>query len=78
VTLTIPAGSFKKLRGQYVFKGEVGDVKVAAVISAPVKNSYGFAIGADGLDLTGVSNPVTVALQGDTNSGTTTVEAFIE
>jgi hypothetical protein len=53
VTLTIPAGSFKKVRGLYVYKAEVDGVEVAAVISAPVKNSYGFAIGADGLELTG-------------------------
>jgi CSLREA domain-containing protein len=78
VTLTIPAGSFKRVLGQYVFDGEVDGVKVAAVISAPVKNSYGFAIGADGLELTGVSNPVTVTLQVVANSGTTTIKALIE
>ena len=77
VTLTIPAGSFKKVLGQYVFKGEVDGVKVAAVISAPFKNSYGFTIGADGLELRGVSNPVTVTLQVGANSGTITVKALI-
>jgi len=78
VTLTIPAGSFKKVLSQYVFEGEVEGVKVAAVISAPFQNSYGFAIGADGLELTGVSNPVTVTLQVGANSGTTTIKALIE
>jgi len=36
---------------------------VAAAITAPVKNTYGFTITADGLDLAGVTNPVTVTLQ---------------
>ena len=52
-------------------------MKVAAVISALFKNSYGFTIGADGLELRGVSNPVTVTLQVGANSGTITVKALI-
>jgi hypothetical protein len=76
-SITIPAGSFKKSAGQYVFTGKVGDVDVAALITAPVKNSYGFSIGATRLELRGITNPVTVTLQVGTNTGTTSIKALI-
>jgi hypothetical protein len=76
VTLTIPAGSFKKVFGQYVFRGTVGGVNVSALITA-FRNNYGFLIEANGLTLTGISNPVTVKLQVDSAAGTKTVRALI-
>jgi predicted outer membrane repeat protein len=76
VTLTIPAGSFKKFFGQYVFRGNVDGVEVSALITA-FRTNYGFLIEANGLNLTGISNPVTVKLQVDSAAGTKTVRALI-
>jgi hypothetical protein len=44
---------------------------------APVKNTYGFTIGASGLPLTGISNPLTISLQVGANIGATNVKAVI-
>ena len=60
-----------------MFAGTVGGVKVAATITPLGKNTYGVLIGADGLELTGISNPVAVSLQLSANLGTTTVQAYI-
>jgi hypothetical protein len=76
-SLTIPAGSFKKVSGQYYFQGKVGDIDVTALITAPFKNSFGFLIAADGLELSGVTNPVGVTLQVGSNTGTANFKALI-
>ncbi|MGH8011089.1 MAG: choice-of-anchor Q domain-containing protein, partial [Candidatus Binataceae bacterium] len=77
VALTIPADSFKKFFGQYAFRGKVvGGVSVSALITG-FRNNYVFLIEADGLNLTGIGNPVTVTLRIDSDTGTKNVRAFI-
>jgi CSLREA domain-containing protein len=76
-SLTIPAGSFKKVLGEYVFTGKAGNVKVIALITSSVKKTYGFTISADGFDLQGITNPVTVTLQIGSDTGTKNVKAVI-
>jgi hypothetical protein len=77
VTLTIPPGSFKKILGQYVFVGTLDGVKVAALITSPHKNIYGFTIAEDGLDLVGITSPVALTLQLGSNIGTSNAKAVI-
>ena len=75
VTLTIPPGSFRRFDGQYVFRGKVRNVTVFALITPLFRNDYGFLIAANGLSLTGISNPVTVTLEAGLDSGTQNVRA---
>jgi hypothetical protein len=41
------------------------------------KNDYSFEIQGDGVDLSGIANPVTVALQIANDGGTASIKAFI-
>jgi hypothetical protein len=68
--VTIPAGSFKKSLGFFVFNGKVGLVSVDAAIVPLDNNSYVFTIAGDGLNLAGIANPVTVTLQIGSDTGT--------
>jgi hypothetical protein len=79
VSLTIPAGSFKKVAGVYLFEGEINGVSAfAELIPQANKSNYTFEISASGLELTGISNPVTVTLQVGPNTGTAAITATIK
>jgi hypothetical protein len=70
LAVTIPAGSFTLVRGQYKYSGTIGGINYGATISGPVDGVYQFTFAAFGLDVTGITNPVTVTLQIGPNIGT--------
>jgi hypothetical protein len=75
-SVTIPAGSFFKLiEGGFAFEGVIHGVSLEVQIVPLGNNIFTFqAVGA-GVDLTGLTNPVTVVLTIGIDSGTTTVAA---
>jgi hypothetical protein len=78
-SVTIPAGSFKqKPNGRFDFKGVINEMKLKVQI-VPLGNNI-FTFDADGkdVDLTGLTNPVTVVLTIGIDSGSTTVTAEFE
>jgi hypothetical protein len=75
--VSIPTGSFKLVKGIYAYSGKVNGVSIVAAISPLGKNSYGFTIDGQGLNLTGITNPVTVTLQIGSNIGSATGKALI-
>jgi CSLREA domain-containing protein len=74
---TIPAGHFTLVKGQYRYSGTLGGVKYGASISAPVHGVYEFTFAVFGVDVTGITNPVSVTLQIGSNIGTDDVAAAI-
>ena len=75
-SVTIPAGSFKqKPNGRFDFRGVINDVKLKAQIVSLGNNIFTFNAEGKGVDLTGLTNPVTVVLTIGIDSGTTTVTA---
>jgi predicted outer membrane repeat protein len=70
LAVTIPAGSFTLVKGQYQYSGTIGGIKYGASISGPVDGAYEFTFAAFGLDVTGITNPVSVTLQIGPNIGT--------
>ena len=76
-SLTIPAASFRRILGSFLFIGKAGGVSDDAAILPAGKNNYVFAIRGDGLSLSGVSNPVTVGLQIGNDGATASVRAHI-
>jgi CSLREA domain-containing protein len=70
LSLTIPAGSFKLVKGQYKYSGTIGGVNCGVTILAPVDGVYQFTFAAFGVDVTGITNPVSVILQIGGNIGT--------
>jgi hypothetical protein len=72
LSLTIPAGSFKLVKGQYKYSGTIDGVNYGVTIFAPVDGVYQFTFAAFGVDVTGITNQVTVTLQIGTNIGPTT------
>jgi DNA-binding beta-propeller fold protein YncE len=78
-SVTIPAGSFEqKPNGRFDFKGVINDVKLKAQIVPLGNNIFTFNAEGKGVDLTGLSNPVTVVLTIGIDSGTTAVTAEFE
>jgi DNA-binding beta-propeller fold protein YncE len=78
-SVTIPAGSFQqKPNGRFDFKGIINDVKLKAQIVPLGNNIFTFNAEGKGVDLTGLTNPVTVVLTIGTDSGTTAVRAEFE
>jgi hypothetical protein len=74
-SVMIPAGSFKGTFEGSVFDGAINGVSLRVQIVPLGNNIFSFnAVGA-GVDLTGLTNPVTVVLTIGINSGTTTVTA---
>jgi hypothetical protein len=73
-SVTIPAGSFNDSSFEgYVFDGLINGVSLRVQIVPLGNNIFTFdAVGTD-VDLTGLTNPVTVVLTIGINSGTTTV-----
>jgi len=75
-SLTIPAGSFhQKPNGRFDFKGVINDVKLKAQIVPLGNNIFTFNADGKGVDLTGLTNPITVVLTIGINSGSTAVIA---
>ncbi len=75
-SITIPAGSFvQDSEGNFEFEGTISGVTLDAEIAPLGSNSFSFSIEGKGVDLTGLTNPVTVVLTIGNNSGTTTVTA---
>jgi DNA-binding beta-propeller fold protein YncE len=78
-SVTIPAGSFeRKPNGRFDFKGVINEVKLKAQIVPLGNNIFTFNAEGKGVDLTGLTNPVTVVLTIGTDSGTTAVTAEFE
>jgi hypothetical protein len=63
LVVTIPAGHFTLVKGQYKYSGTISGVKYGVTILAPVNDVYQFTFAAFGIDVTGISNPVSVTLQ---------------
>ena len=78
-SVTIPPGSFEqKPNGRFDFKGVINDVKLKAQIVPLGNNIFTFNAEGKGVDLTGLTNPVTVVLTIGTDSGSTAVRAEFE
>jgi hypothetical protein len=73
-SVTIPTGSFKlNPTGRFSFEGTINGVSLDAQIVPLGNNIFTFKIKGAGVDLTGLTNPVTVVLTIGVDSGTTTV-----
>jgi hypothetical protein len=71
---TIPAGSFKrKGNGNFQFEGTIDGVTLDVKIEPLGDKSFRIIAKGEGVDLTGLANPVTVALTIGNDGGTTTV-----
>ena len=77
LTVTIPPGHLTLVKGQYKYTGTLGGVKYGVSISAPVHGVYEFTFAVFGVDVTGITNPVSVTLQIGSNIGTDDVAAAI-
>ncbi len=83
-TVTIPAGSFHQLNSgskktTYVFSGVVNGATLSLQIAPPsiTGNGWNFKASGTPVDLTGLSNPVTVVITIGNDSGTTAINASI-
>jgi len=75
-TVTVPAGSFKTgAKGTFTFEGTINGVSVQIRIVSLGGNSYSVQVDGSGVDLTGLTNPVTLTLTIGNNTGTTSVNA---
>ena len=75
-SVTIPAGSFKQNpNGRFAFQGVVNGVNLQFQIVPLGNNIFTFMAEGTGVDLTGLTNPVTVVLAIGIDSGATTVTA---
>ena len=77
LAVTIPPSHFKLVKGQYKYSGTLGGVKYGVTFSAPVHGVYAFTFAAFGVDVAGISNPVSVTLQIGENLGTDDIGAAI-
>ncbi len=70
-TVTIPPGSFHQTKkGWFVYQGTIGGVTLAIRISQTGASSYELQVDASGVDLTMLTNPVTLTLALGNNNGT--------
>jgi hypothetical protein len=75
-SVTIPAGSFRQNPNRrFAFEGVINGVRLEVQIVPLGNNLFTFKAEGTGVDLTGLTNPVTVVLTIGNNSGTTTVTA---
>ena len=79
-SVAVPAGSFHQLRrgakkGSYVFSGTIGGASLAIQIVPLGGSSYQFKATASPVDLTALTNPVTITLTIGNHTGTTSVYA---
>jgi hypothetical protein len=76
-TLTIPAGSFRRnIFGGYSYSGSLGTTRLAVALQR-LGGAYGFVVGGDRADLTGIANPVAVKLEIGGDAGNSSVRAVI-
>jgi uncharacterized repeat protein (TIGR03803 family) len=74
--VTVPAGSFRAgPHGTFVFEGTIGGVTLQMRVSPAVGGSYQIQVEASGVNLIGLTNPVTVTLAVGNNNGSTHVTA---
>jgi hypothetical protein len=76
-SVTIPAGSFKKNKGAYVFSGVINGASLDLRINPTGGSSFTLQAEGSGANLTGISNPVTVTLTIGDDSGSTQITAQI-
>jgi hypothetical protein len=75
-SVTIPAGSFKRNpNGRFAFQGVINGVNLQVQIVPLGNNIFTFKAEGTGVDLTGLTNPVTVVLTIGIDTGATTVTA---
>ena len=75
-SVTIPAGSFKRNpNGRFAFQGVINVVNLQVQIVPLGNNIFTFKAEGTGVDLTGLTNPVTVVLTIGIDTGATTVTA---
>ena len=74
-SVTIPAGSFTKTLEGFAFVGAVNGVSLDVRIVSLGNHNFRFRAVGTGVDLTGLTNPVTVGLTIGINAGTTSVIA---
>jgi hypothetical protein len=73
-SVTIPAGSFKKNpNGRFAFEGTINGVSLQ--VQPPGNNIFTFKAEGTGVDLTALTNPVTVVLTIGIDAGSTTATA---
>ena len=73
-TGTIPPGSFVVTKkGLWVYNGTINGVSLQVRLSQTGTSSYQLQVDATGVDLTTITNPVTVTLTLGSNDGTTQV-----
>jgi hypothetical protein len=76
-TGTIPPGSFKRGDTAYTFTGVINGVSLNVTITPAGILRYTFTATGTGANLTGIKNPVPVALTIDGDCGTASVTAKI-
>jgi hypothetical protein len=75
-SVTIPAGSFKlNPNGRFAFQGVLNGVSMQVQIIPLGNNIFTFNAQGAGVDLTGLTNPVTVVLTIGDDTGSTAVTA---
>ncbi|MGH6835939.1 MAG: hypothetical protein ACREC9_10410 [Methylocella sp.] len=76
-SITIPAGSFKRIgRGRaFMFEGVIGTVRLAVNITSNHEHSFDFEARGEGATNLPTTNPVTVALTIGVDHGTSKVNA---
>ena len=75
-SITIPAASFKQNRdGTFAFEGIINGVSLQVQIVPLGNNFFTFKAQGAGVDLTGLTNPVTVVLTIGNDSGSTSAVA---
>ena len=75
-SVTIPQGSFKQIAYRiFVFQGVINGVDLSVQIVALGNNIFALAAESKGVNLAGLTNPVTVVLTSGDNSGSTAVTA---
>jgi DNA-binding beta-propeller fold protein YncE len=78
-SVTIPAGSFEQDHNRrFEFEGVINDVRLEMRIIPLGNNIFTFKAEGKGVDLTDLTNPVTVVLTIGTDSGSTDVTAEFE
>jgi len=70
-TVTIPPGAFHQTKkGWFVYEGTIGGVALEVRISQTSASSYRLQAEASGVDLTSLTNPITVTVALGNNNGT--------
>lgn len=78
LTTTIPAGAFRRGRlGAYTYFGTIDNISLQALIVPLSGNRFRFQVAGYGVELSGITNPVTVELMIGNDRGTTSATANI-